>query len=479
MSYFSKPAHLNLSYQLLPTLRLFQGIPRASSTLRSSHATPEHHTLPASLPIPRVILKGGKSKLFTDSSQGNPTIYSGAIDRVLGRPAPTAGALVLVCNGAEEPFAWGVYNPSSMYRVRIIETHEQRNPDSPFDPSSPPDMDDLVHKRIHQAAALRSFLLGLRLPATSATSQTPTTTVYRLVNSEADRLSGCVVDMLGDVAVVQASAVWIQQRQGTVEAAVRDATGVTHIVWRRGKELSDEEGWTSDDPGEAIDNQQRDDETAEAVSVLENGIRYFADPFGQKTGFYADQRDNRLFIRSIVAGKRVLDLFCYSGGFALNAVAGGASEVTGVDSSTTAVDLARRNAQANAMHLEGGCTFERSDAGEFMKGALAAGMNWDVVILDPPKLAPSRKSLPAALRKYESLNVAAMRLVRPGGLLMSCSCSGAVAHSGEFVPMLQRAARRAHRRITIVRVAGAAPDHPIDPGYPEGQYLTNVTVRVN
>lgn len=235
---------------------------------------------------------------------------------------------------------------------------------------------------------------------------------------------------------------------------------------------------------------------------------------GQKTGFYADQRDSRLLIRQAVAaqcqavtaqsdepltlpgapgdhsrtpsgsarrqhdGVRVLDLCCYTGGFALSAAAAGALVSVGVDSSASALALAVRNRERNGIS-EHQCQFVKADIVEYMASSLAAKEQWDVVILDPPKLAPSRKALARALPRYRRLNVAAMRLLAPGGLLMTCSCSGAVTQSGAFLPVLQEAAVAAQRRITVLRTAGPGIDHPLDPACPEGAYLTNVLLRVD
>jgi 23S rRNA G2069 N7-methylase RlmK/C1962 C5-methylase RlmI len=172
----------------------------------------------------------------------------------------------------------------------------------------------------------------------------------------------------------------------------------------------------------------------------------------------------------------VLDLCCYAGGFALSAAAGGAAEVLGIDSSPTAVELARANVELNSWQET--CDFQRADVEDFMKQALEQRRQWDLVVLDPPKLAPNRRALDKATRRYRRLNSLAMRLVAPGGLLMTCSCSGAMSQSDTFVPTLQQAARDAGRRVTVLREAGAAPDHTIDPAYPEGRYLTNVLLRV-
>lgn len=191
----------------------------------------------------------------------------------------------------------------------------------------------------------------------------------------------------------------------------------------------------------------------------------------------ADQRDSRLYIRRLAKGKRVLDLCCYTGGFAVSAAVGGAQHVTGVDSSNSAVQLAAENADLNKISSDC-CSFEARSIEDYMRSAHDAGQKWDLVVLDPPKLAPNRKSLQRAMGKYQRLNTAAMQLVRPGGLLMTCSCSGAMTQSDEFLPMLQAAAGRAGRKIVVLRYAGASPDHPLNPSYPEGEYLTNVLLNV-
>jgi 23S rRNA G2069 N7-methylase RlmK/C1962 C5-methylase RlmI len=414
------------------------------------------HDRQASASIPRVILKGGKSKLFMEDL--NPMVYPGAIDRVVGKPAPKAGDVVFVCNGGEEPFAWGVYNSESLYRVRILEMCGDQGA------GGPPSLSALIQARIEAAYALRSVL---KLPSQD-------NTVYRLINSEGDGLSGLIVDVLGEnVVVIQSSAVWVEQQREVIQSAIQSVckNENLHIIWRRSNDILREEGVNGED---RISDAEENEVCGRKV-VVEHGVRYEVDPLGQKTGFYADQRDHRKFIQERAYGKDVLDLCCYTGGFALNAAIGGASSVVGVDSSAAAIDMAKSNAILNETVS---CEFHQAPITNFMRAAAEEGKSWDIIVLDPPKLAPNKKSLTGALRKYESLNTAAMRLVRPGGLLMTCSCSGAVAQAQVFLPMLRKAARRAGRHITLLRSGGAAPDHPLNLGYPEGQYLTNVTVRV-
>ncbi|KAJ7567384.1 hypothetical protein O6H91_02G144500 [Diphasiastrum complanatum] len=361
---------------------------------------------------PRVVLKKGKANLFRE---GNPVVYGGAVDRVIGRPPPQTGDVVMVTDGTEKAIGWGMFNSVSMYRVRLMQMEDEIRRDA----SSSFNMERLIESRILAAMKLRQDLL--RLPSSE-------TDVYRLVNSEGDRLSGLIVDVFGGHAVVVSSAAWVERYQSKVERAIKHATGISCITWRPSVEILKEEGLQMEIP--------KTSGLMEFIQVVENGVKFMVSFEGQKTGFYADQRENRLLLRSCSKDKSVLDLCCYTGGFALNAAVGGATSIT------------------------------------------ADGTTWDIVVLDPPKLAPTRKVLQRAAAKYRALNSLAMRLIKPGGLFMTCSCSGAVTQSGAFLSILKEAASSSKRRITQLRYAGAGADHPLDPAFPEGAYLTNVMLRV-
>mmetsp|Transcript_9389 Transcript_9389/g.23920 ORF Transcript_9389/g.23920 Transcript_9389/m.23920 type:complete len:481 (+) Transcript_9389:168-1610(+) len=399
---------------------------------------------------PLVVLKRGKSRLFRD---GQPIVYSGAVDRVVGRPTLQAGDCVLVGDGAENVIGWGVFNPNSMFRVRImqLEWEAERHSECHLD------MEATVRTRLAGAAALR---VAAGLPS-------PDTSVFRLCNSEGDRLSGLVVDVLGEVAVVASSAIWVERQKDTITECLTAMTGITSVVWRPNASMLAEEGLD-------MGSEAPPGEDAPDVEVRELGVRFLAAPGGQKTGFYADQRDNRAVLAEMCSGKRVLDLCCYSGGFGIRAALHGATHVTCVDSSEAALALGRRNAELNGVEVE----FIKADIKPFMQEAAAAGHAWDVIILDPPKLAPNRKSLNKATNKYKSLNSSAMRLTSPGGLLLTCTCSGAMTQSGDFASVVHSAALAARRHVTVLREAGAGMDHPVSPQYPEGRYLTTLLVRV-
>ncbi|KAK1304834.1 hypothetical protein QJS10_CPB11g01676 [Acorus calamus] len=405
--------------------------------------------------VAKVVLKKGKTQLFRD---GSPMVYSGAVDRIIGRPPPKTGDSVLVADDTEKPIGWGLYNSISMFCVRLMQLEEEAR----RDPSCALNVEKLLETRIDAAVDLRK---NLGLPSEN-------TNAYRLINSEGDRLSGLIVDMFGNVAVVASSAAWVEKYKSEIECHISQIKNVKSIKWRPSIDILKEEG--------LVLSHQNDDTSSPStgtVKVMENGICYAVSLDGQKTGFYTDQRDSRRFISTISKGQKVLDICCYTGGFALSAARGGADNVTGVDSSLPALEIAKENVILNELNLNK-VQFVREDATEYMKGAASRHETWDLVILDPPKLAPRKKVLQNASGMYRNLNTLAMRLTKKGGLLMTCSCSGAMTQSGMFLHILQGAASAVGRKITVVREAGAACDHPIDPSYPEGAYLTNYLLRI-
>ncbi|XWS27631.1 hypothetical protein CRYUN_Cryun26dG0134200 [Craigia yunnanensis] len=348
----------SLSYSHLP-------LPTASSTStlqRIASSQPKG--------VAKVVLKKGKTQLFKD---GSPMVYSGAVDRIIGRPPPKTGDIVLVADGTEKPIGWGLYNSVSMFCVRLMQLEEEAT----RDPSCALDLEKLLETRINAAIELRR---GLGLPSA-------TTNAYRLVNSEGDRLSGLIVDVFGDLAVVASSAAWVEKYKSQIEACISSIDEINHIHWRPSVEILKEEGMDASDLKELHPST-----CPQRTKVTENGISYAISLEGQKTGFYADQRENRMFLSTISQGQKVLDICCYSGGFSLNAAKGGAMSITGVDTSLPALELARENIALNNLD-PGKTSFLREDSNEFMKGALSRNESWDIVILDPPKLAPSRKVL--------------------------------------------------------------------------------------
>lgn len=397
---------------------------------------------------------------------------------------------------------YGVYNDKSMYRVRIL-MHDtihpgltkeirsmrkqiQRGGDSQsFDATH--QLRLILEKKISDATKTR---LAMNLPS-------PTSDTYRLVNGEGDGLSGLAVDILGGrTAIVMSSAAWCEVHKDTI-LAVLDESLKEHpsyrntnvdIVWRNTPSRLKQDGYevvvpSSDDS----DNNKYTAKQTEEMSVIasENSVKYITYPYsdGQKTGFYCDQRDNRLMLAQLCKNKRVLDLCCYNGGFALTAMIQGASSAIGVDSSQDAVDAATANAKLNGL-AELDVSFVKADIATFMKSAIDTNDDYDVIVLDPPKLAPSISSLERASKKYHALNRDAMNLINreTGGLLLTCTCSAAMTQQdgGQyFLNVVNGAALSAKRRVTLLRVSGAAPCHTQSPAsFPAGQYLTAALFHV-
>lgn len=312
-------------------------------------------------------------------------VYSGAVDRIIGRPPPKTGDVVLVADGSEKPIGWGLYNSVSMFCVRLMQLENE----AARDPYCALNMEKLLETRINVATELRK---NLGLPSVE-------TNAYRLVNSEGDRLSGLIVDIFGDIAVVASSAAWVEKYKSDIESCVNRIPEINHINWRSSVELLKEEGLDLSSLEETQSPPSK-----QLVQVMENGIKYVVSLEGQKTGFYADQRENRHYISNISNGKTVLDICCYSGGFSLNAIQGGALNVIGVDTSLPALELAKENVLLNNLDPHR-LSFLRQDATEFMKEALSRNELWDLVILDPPKLAPRRKVLVLKKLTYSKGNL--------------------------------------------------------------------------
>ncbi len=407
-----------------------------------------------------IVLAGGKARLFR---AGNPLVFSRAVAAIRGSPG--VGDVVDVVDGAENRVGWGVFNPFSMYRVRML-AHAADEPAL----TQERDIAALLRTRIAACVDVRR---ACGLPSEE-------TTAYRLVNGEGDRLSGLMVDVFGRTAVVLSSAVWLEMRRDAVREALLAVEGIDAVVWRRNEARLRQDGWAEEalatTVAEAEQEAAGEGEAADAgrVEVSEASLRYVVHPYrGQKSGFYCDHRENRRRVARLCEGRSVLDLYCYSGAFSLGAARAGATATLGVDSSAAAVALARENAELNGLgHL---ASFEQADVTDFLR---SAEHTYDVVVCDPPKLAPSVKDLKRATRKYTTVNALAMRATRRGGLLLSCSCSAAMTQSGGFVTMLHEAARAEGRTISVLEMSGAAADHVVNPAYPEGRYLTAALVAV-
>lgn len=392
--------------------------------------------------LPLITIKKGRAKPFW---QGHPLIFSGAIQ---SEPKGLGTAdIVEVQDASGRRIGFGFYNPTSLYRVRLV---AWANEFQDF-----PSLRGLIERRVSTAREMRR---ALGLPSQE-------TTAYRLLNSEGDRVSGLTVDVYGDVAVVEASAAWVLRYKDDCLAALNSVLeGRLAFQLRTSRLVAPLEGLSEVPP-------QR--EPLKPVVILENGLKFLVDfTISQKTGFYLDQRENRLLVRRLAKGRRVLDAYCFTGAFAISAFAGGAAEVVAVDTSKPAIEIAKENAKINGIE---GITFIEEDASEVFKSYVDY---FDLIVCDPPRLAPSQRHMAAAARHYEKVLGLAIKALRPGGILVACSCSKVIGRE-KLLELIREASAKCGRHLVVFKIGGAAPDHPLDPAFPEGEYLTCIFSRLS
>ena len=381
---------------------------------------------------------------------GHPWVFAQAIARVDGSPA--AGDEVIVRDPRGNALGRGFWSPDSAIPVRIVSR----------DATS---LDDAwLHAQIVGSARWRAALLGL--PSAE-------TTGYRLVNAEGDGLPGLIADVFGDSVVVQLLTAGMKRRERVIAAALKDAVGAERIYEVTSPRHQAMEGITAQEG-------LLDGPDAAPLTFRENGAGWTLPPpgsdgAGQKTGFFFDQRDNRARVAAMAKGRRMLDLYCYLGGFAFAAARAGASEVVAVDSAAAALATAGRSATENG--LGSVVRFEHADAIKFAAAMDLRGERFDIVVCDPPKLAKNAREVDGALRRYRKINGEAARRVLPGGVLVTCSCSGHVTPE-EFLRAVLAGLRDAGRDAVLLRLDGAAPDHPTPLAFPEGRYLKCATLRL-
>jgi len=392
--------------------------------------------------FPQVIVKSGKARPFYGR---HPWVLASAVERVSGSPAD--GDAVDVCTHQGRFLARGIYNSRSRIRARLYAWDAAEQIDEAF-----------WRRRIQSAIALRRQL-GLDEPQGAV----------RLVFSEGDGLSGLIVDRYGDYLVVQPTALAIAVRLQTIADILEELTRPKAILIRTDRSTIKAEGL------ELTDGPYLGEAPAGPVTIEEHGLKFQVDlTAGQKTGFYLDQRDNRRAAAFCCQGRRVLDMFCYTGGFSLAAAQAGAKEVLGVDASQHAVALAAENAALNGLKQ---ASFRCGDCFRTMQELIDAGERFGAVILDPPRFARSRRNVPEALRAYHWLNRLACELLEPEGMLVTCSCSGHVGRE-QFLEMLLGVAQQTGRDIQILQQRGAAADHPVSITCRETEYLKCMICRV-
>lgn len=397
-------------------------------------------------PTPRVTLKPRRALPFFGR---HPWVFAGAISKIEG--SPDTGAEVILQSDKGEFIARGLYNPNSNIRVRLYAWDETQTFDDAF-----------WLNRLEQAVALRESV-GL-LDAFE-------TTGCRLVFSEADQLSGLTIDRYGAWFLVQFSSLALSLKQELVIRFLKERFPTKGIWLRTEKGMREAEGLE-------IADQLLDGETPPDHFFLEeNKIRYgMSVVTGQKTGFYLDQRDNRLAVARYVKNHRLLEMHCYTGAFALNAVIHGeAQSVLAYDSSQSAIEQATANAELNGVGNR--IRFETGKAYAVLEQLKADGEQFDSVILDPPKMARHRSGVKQALKGYFSLNRLAFDVLKPGGILVTCSCSGLISQQ-EFQQMLASVSQHTGRHLQILEQRSQPADHPVSPSCPENHYLKCFICRV-
>jgi len=389
------------------------------------------------LPVIHVI-NGRQKKLL----QGHPWVYGNEIERVEGEPQD--GGLVTVVDFRGRYMGTGFYNSRSLITVRLL-THRSEEI-----------TDALIASRVAAACDYRRFVM-----------QRPGTDSCRLIYGEADRLPGVIADRFGPVIVLQVLALGMERYTQVIADALVAAEQPACLLLQNDDAIRRKEGME-------CFTKVLHGALPEEVVISENGIRLSVDVMGgQKTGYFLDQKDNHLFLRQFCNGARVLDCFSYIGGFALNAVAGGAREVTAVDISEDAVSRIRRNAQLNGMQVEAVC----ANCFDYLRAQVKAGERYDVVVLDPPAFTKAHANMANACRGYKEIALSAMRLLPAGGVLATHSCS---YHMPEdvFVNTVLSAAQDLHRQVRVITLRRQDIDHPVLAGYPESHYLKSLWLQM-
>ena len=388
-----------------------------------------------------VFLKPGREKSLL---RRHPWVFSGAIYRIDGTPAGGDSVRVRAHGGAF--LGWGIYSPQSQIAIRLWSWEQTQ----PIDAA-------LLRTRLTQALALRRMCGNQE--------------ALRLVHGESDGLPGLIVDRYADTLVLQASSAGAARWREAAADLLLELTGCARVYERSDAEVMRLEGIP------ARSGPLRGDAPPAQMQVRENGLSLGVDiAGGHKTGFYLDQRDNRALVRTLAAGRKVLDCFCYSGGFTVNALAGGAEHVTSVDASAEALALTRDNVGRNALDAQRAQWVE-GDAFQYLRKLRDQGRSFGLIVLDPPKFAPTAAHAERAARGYKDINLLAFKLLAPGGLLATFSCSGGVSRD-LFQKIVAGAASDARVDAQILRWMSATPDHPVALAFPEGEYLKGMLCRV-
>ncbi|WP_281983221.1 class I SAM-dependent rRNA methyltransferase [Azonexus hydrophilus] len=395
----------------------------------------------------QLILMPGKER--SAMKQRHPWLFAGSVGRLEGRARPGDTVEVLADN--LRPLGRAAYSPQSQIRARFWT----------FDADEPVD-DAFFKRRIAAAVARRDALPELR-------GQDG----VRLIHAESDGLPGVIADRYGDTVVVQLTSAGADKWRKAIVAGLVKSTGCARVYERSDSEVRALEGL------EPTTGWLHGEAPTAPLAIMENGVRLAVDiAAGHKTGFYLDQRENRRLLGELAAGKDILNCFCYTGGFSLQALAGGAASVLSIDSSGPALAQARANLVLNPQLPAERAEWQEADVFQALRDFRQAGRQFDLIVLDPPKFAPSAAHAERATRAYKDINVLGCRLLRPGGMLMTYSCSGGIGLE-LFQKIVASAAHDAGRDARIVRRLAGAADHPVALNFPEGEYLKGLLVQVD
>lgn len=393
---------------------------------------------------PNLFLKKGREKSVL---RRHPWIFSGAVERIRGNPS--LGETVAVRDTHGQFLAWAAYSPASQIRARIWNWEEACPVDG-----------DFIRERVARSLARRATLLG----AGESCSQ-----ALRLVHGESDGLPGLIVDQYGATLVMQILSAGTERWRETIAEALLDLTSAQTLYERSDVEVRKLEGLS---PRAGL---VRGDPLLECLEIEENDLVFGVDiRSGHKTGFYLDQRLNRARVRELAEGKEILDCFSYTGGFAVNALAGGAKSVCLVDTSAEALQFAKENISRNDLPLER-AEFVQGDVFKKLRLFRDQARSFDMIILDPPKFAPTASHAQRAAKGYKDINLWAFKLLRPGGLLVTFSCSGGISPTF-FQKIVAGAALDAGVHAQILGRLTQCPDHPVALNFPEGEYLKGMVL---
>ena len=384
-----------------------------------------------------VRLKPGRHKSL---QHGHPWVFSGAVESIEGEAKP--GAVANVLSHGDTWLARGLVNPDAGLAIRLYT----------WNPDTEPDL-DLFRLRIDSAIRLRERLFRGR----------EDTTAYRLVFSESDGCSGLIVDRYADTLAIHVSARVLVPFLGDLVAHLLKRTGATEAVCFPGPDAVARDGLDADAVVKASTV------TPGTVDFLENGLRFRADlSGGQKTGYFLDQRENRLRVAAYAAGKSVLSAYCYTGAFEMAAAREGATSILGIDSSEPALEQAEMHFQQNNLSVDR--KYLRGDVTRVLRTLRDSGKSFGLIVLDPPRFVSNRQQKDKGLRAYKDINLWALKLLEPDGILATFSCSGLVTAS-DFEEVLCWAATDAGRSVQILETLTQPPDHPVLPAFPESRYL--------